>query len=58
MNIDIIALFYEYVVFSDIDECEENNCMNYATCRDGVNSYDCLCQPGFTGNLCETSKIK
>ena len=42
--------------FSDIDECAENDCMNNATCRDGVNSYDCICPPGFAGNLCETSK--
>ena len=43
--------------FSDIDECEGNSCMNNATCRDGVNSYECLCIPGFTGTLCETSKL-
>ena len=32
--------------------------MNNATCRDGVNNYDCLCLPGFTGNFCDTSKMK
>ena len=46
------------ISFSDIDECEENDCKNNATCRDGVNSYNCLCLPGFTGNVCQTGKLK
>ena len=31
--------------------------MNNGFCTDGVNSYTCACQTGFTGTNCETSKI-
>ena len=50
-----IKLCFLYFL-SDINDCEKNGCMNNATCQDGVNSYDCLCRPGFTGDMCETSK--
>ncbi|XP_078614593.1 sushi, von Willebrand factor type A, EGF and pentraxin domain-containing protein 1-like [Branchiostoma floridae x Branchiostoma japonicum] len=38
----------------DIDDCQSNPCLNWATCVDGKDSYTCTCRPGFTGVLCET----
>ncbi|XP_066282461.1 uncharacterized protein [Branchiostoma lanceolatum] len=38
----------------EIDECASNPCLNNGTCSDGVNSYTCVCRPGFTGTRCET----
>uniref|UniRef100_A0A4W4HLJ4 Slit homolog 1a (Drosophila) n=1 Tax=Electrophorus electricus TaxID=8005 RepID=A0A4W4HLJ4_ELEEL len=35
------------------DECEDNDCENGATCKDGVNNYTCLCAPYYTGEMCE-----
>jgi hypothetical protein len=35
---------------TDIDECESNPCSPYGACRDGLNSYLCTCEEGFTGN--------
>lgn len=32
----------------DIDDCASNPC-TFGVCRDGINRYDCVCQPGFTG---------
>lgn len=36
---------------TNIDDCVENKCLNNATCIDGVESYKCSCQPGFTGEF-------
>ena len=56
-RVGIYTTLMFYIFFPDINDCEKNGCMNNATCQDGVNSYDCLCRPGFTGDMCETSKI-
>ena len=42
----------------NIDECLANGgagqtCKNNGTCIDGINTFTCDCQPGFTGDLCE-----
>ena len=34
----------------DIDECAQNPCHFNATCTDTVGSYECHCDPGFSGN--------
>jgi len=39
---------------SDIDECLSAPCENNGTCYDLVNSYFCLCVPGYTGPECAT----
>ncbi|WAR25836.1 CO6A4-like protein [Mya arenaria] len=40
------------VLFSDIDDCVGNPCLNGGTCVDGVNSFSCTCAAGFTGAIC------
>ena len=40
----------------DINECGSLPCLNGGNCVDGVNGYECRCQPGYTGIMCETSK--
>lgn len=30
------------------DDCASNPC-DYGICKDGINRYDCVCKPGFTG---------
>ncbi|KAG2462125.1 SNED1 protein, partial [Polypterus senegalus] len=39
---------------SDIKECENSPCMNGGTCIEGVGNFTCLCEPGYTGLMCET----
>ena len=41
----------------DIGECLSNPCQNGGTCLDQVNAFTCICMSGYTGDLCETSKI-
>uniref|UniRef100_A0A6Q2XNC4 Notch receptor 3 n=1 Tax=Esox lucius TaxID=8010 RepID=A0A6Q2XNC4_ESOLU len=35
----------------NFDDCASGPC-DYGICVDGVNRYDCVCKPGFTGPLC------
>lgn len=32
----------------NFDDCASNPC-EYGMCEDGINRYDCVCKPGFTG---------
>ena len=38
-----------------IDDCLEVNCSGNGQCVDGVDSFNCSCDPGFTGELCQTN---
>ena len=40
----------------DINDCQQNPCLNGGLCADGVNAFTCQCPQGFTGNTCQTSK--
>ena len=42
--------------FADLNDCFQNTCQNGGVCIDGANSYQCVCQFGFTGTNCQTSK--
>ena len=44
------------IVIVDFDECEPEPC-EYGRCVDGVDSYTCRCDNGFTGEQCEQSKL-
>ena len=37
-----------------MNECDSNPCLNNGTCVDKINSFNCTCPGGFTGNRCET----
>jgi len=42
------------LMFSDIDECGSNPCAHRGTCIDGVNSFTCSCEEGYSGYDCDT----
>ena len=44
------------VLFLDIDDCADKPCDPNGKCVDGVNSYTCDCDAGYTGKHCEISK--
>ena len=37
----------------NIDDCMDFNCGVHGVCTDGVDSYTCSCDQGFTGDLCD-----
>lgn len=48
-----------YVVFiSDVNECKRSPCQNNGTCVNNDGSYTCLCEPGWTGQHCQTGKYQ
>ena len=48
--------FFALCSHSDSDECVSSPCQNDGTCSDAVNSYTCICVPGYIGLNCEMSK--
>ena len=41
----------------DVDDCTIDSCQNGGICMDGLNSFTCSCQTGYTGTYCETCKL-
>ena len=39
---------------TDIDDCDPDPCVN-GDCTDGVNTYTCDCDDGYTGTNCDQS---
>ena len=37
----------------NINDCDQNSCLNSGTCLDGIGSHVCNCTQGITGNSCE-----
>ena len=40
----------------DIDECQNDPCLNGATCTNTPGSYNCTCDTGWTGIVCDEGK--
>ena len=47
--------FSFFVHLIDINDCADNPCIN-GKCTDGIDSYECTCEPGYQGQNCEESK--
>ena len=41
---------------TNIDDCEDVDCSGNGQCLDGVNSFMCVCDPGYTGLLCDNTE--
>ena len=54
--IKLFNLKLNHLLFTDKDECDPNPCQNGGTCTDGIDSFTCSCEEGFTGITCQTGK--
>ena len=45
-------------IFTDINECLSNPCLNDGKCENKINSYSCECVNGYTGNRCQNAPPK
>ena len=43
-----------YLCVADEDDCVDVECYNGGTCIDGVSQFSCMCETGYTGNLCQS----
>ena len=41
-----------FILFTDVDECELQPCMNGGTCNNVNGDYECRCSDGWTGKNC------
>lgn len=42
----------------NINDCRGNPCLNGGTCVDLVNSFQCICREGWSGNLCDQGELE
>ena len=42
-----------FILLSDVDECDPNPCQNGGICTDGINSFTCSCEDGYSGDTCD-----
>jgi len=42
----------------DIDECENDPCLNEGVCIDQIGDFQCQCKSGWTGKTCLLGKSK
>jgi hypothetical protein len=43
------------VCYTSVNHCENEPCLNGATCTSSLQGYTCACTPGFSGTDCETN---
>lgn len=47
-----LILYASLFFMADIDDCASNPCENGGTCVDGIQSWRCVCVPGYIGQTC------
>ena len=50
-------LYPSFIKTIDIDDCGNHSCLNGATCKDLIHSYECDCVQGYNGTFCGAGNI-
>lgn len=48
-TLDFFLGYHGLYCEEEYNECLSAPCQNYATCRDLINAYECVCTPQFEG---------
>ena len=51
------SLLSIFLLFSEIDNCENISCKNGGSCLDGIGSFTCVCADGWEGKFCEQGML-
>ena len=57
-HVNIIIFLGKSDMYSDIDECQNNPCLNGGTCEDLLGGFQCECRDGFKGDTCSEGKFE
>lgn len=53
-SLEIVSTSVGQTCEVDINECVKSPCRNGGVCVNSMGGFQCRCNPGFTGDLCET----
>ncbi|XP_060555440.1 phosphatidylinositol phosphatase PTPRQ-like [Ruditapes philippinarum] len=57
-TVSIESSIYQFVfLFSDIDDCSPNPCLNGGSCTDKVADFTCMCRSGFSSKTCSMADL-
>ena len=54
----MVSNFLLVFLFTEIDECASNPCINDGTCVDGLATFTCLCPTHYAGVACEIGTLQ
>jgi len=52
----LLLLFLFLLLYSEINQCVSDPCLNGGSCADQVNGYVCYCKNGYTGFHCASGE--
>ena len=51
-------MIWFFFKFTEVLHCDSEPCLNGGECEEDDESYTCTCQPGYSGDNCESKSTK